>query len=443
MAASKPTNIDYVATYFQISKLTPIHGEPDFSTLRVLRDELKANAGSVTTTLGGGRLGYLGLLLSPEDYNRVAPETPFVRPPNPGPLVIPVGTTQHATTRMKDDHTEALRIFRECIDVEQALIKQIMEAIQDKYTKCLWNRLTQRVDMTVEDLLRTLFQRYGFVTQHQLAEFESSIRQYTYNVQEPLSLVFDQIEELQLLAEAARTPYSDRQLVSFGVEILCNTQDFQDGIKSWNRLPAANRTWQNFITHFEQEYQELLELRGPTMQNSTLHSANAIVAQVTASVQQSVKNSVAKALSRHSANALLHDTTSHVANLPPALQNLPPGFTVQEIHPANTNPSVAFSSFTPTGSEMDKMFKVFMDKLDERMKKQEQALKEITGQTKKNNDGSGGSGYRKRKNTTKYCWSHGACAHSSADCNNKKSGHQDEATFANKMGGSTRFCKQE
>ena len=163
------------------------------------------------------------------------------------------------------------------------------------------------------------------------------------------------------------------------------------------------------------------------MQTSTLHSANAIVAQVTASVQQSVENSVAKALSRHCANALLHDTTSrttsHVVNLPPALQNLPPGFTVQEIHPANTNPSVAFSSFTPTGSKMDKMFKVFMDKLDERMKNQEQALKEITGQTKKNNDGSGGSGYRKRKNTTKYCWSHGACAHSSADCNNKRSGH--------------------
>ena len=98
-------------------------------------------------------------------------------------------------------------------------------------------------------------------------EFELNIRQYTYNVQDPLSLVFDQIEELQLLAEAARTPYSDGQLVSFGVEILHNTQDSQDGIKSWNRLPPANRTWQHFITHFRQEYQELLELRGPTKQN--------------------------------------------------------------------------------------------------------------------------------------------------------------------------------
>ena len=92
----------------------------------------------------------------------------------------------------------------------------------------------QRVDMTIEALLRTLFQRYGFVMQHQLAEFESSVRQYTYNIQEPLSLLFDLIKELQLLAEAARMPYTDVQLVSFGVEILRNTHDFQDGIKSWN-----------------------------------------------------------------------------------------------------------------------------------------------------------------------------------------------------------------
>ena len=53
-------------------------------------------------------------------------------------------------------------------------------------------------------------------------------------MQEPLSLVFDLVEELQLLAEAARTPYSEVQLVSFGVEILRNTHNFQDGIKSWN-----------------------------------------------------------------------------------------------------------------------------------------------------------------------------------------------------------------
>jgi len=47
---------------------------------------------------------------------------------------------------------------------------------------------------------------------------------------------------------------------------------------------------------------------------------------------------------------------------------------------------------------------------------------------------------RNRRNFSKYCWTHGACSHSSAQCRMKKEGHKDEATKENKMGGSERFC---
>jgi hypothetical protein len=58
--------------------------------------------------------------------------------------------------------------------------------------------------------------------------------------------------------------------------------------------------------------------------------------------------------------------------------------------------------------------------------------------------GRGGSGGRDRRQPTPgprmYCWSHGACAHSSTDCNNKSPGHQATATFSNMQGGSTNRC---
>ena len=155
--ASRPTNIDYVKTYFQIPNLTKIHGEPTFKTLRVLFNELKANAGDVSTTLGGGLLGYLGLLLSILEYARVAPGTPFVCSPNRGPLVILEGTAQHAATQMREDHAEALRQHRECIDVEAALKKQALAAIDPKYTKCLRNRSTQQVSAPLDVMMTTLF----------------------------------------------------------------------------------------------------------------------------------------------------------------------------------------------------------------------------------------------------------------------------------------------
>ena len=244
MTSSKPTNIDYIKTYFQILKLTQIIGEPTFATLRKLRDELKANAGSVATHLGGGLLGYLGLLFSTPEYARAAPGTPFVRPPNPGPLVIPPGTPNHAATTMKEAHEEELRVHRKCVDVEAALIKMVMEAIDAKYTKCLRNRLTQRVNMNLEVLMRTLFQRYGFVTQQELTKHQDEVRGYTYNVTDPLTTVFDLVEDLQLIAEAAGTPYTELQLVNFGLDIIRNTGDFKDGLMTWNRRAAATRIGQ-------------------------------------------------------------------------------------------------------------------------------------------------------------------------------------------------------
>ena len=46
-----------------------------------------------------------------------------------------------------------------------------------------------------------------------------------------------------------------------------------------------------------------------------------------------------------------------------------------------------------------------------------------------------------RTNISFYCWSHGACTHPSPECKSKKPGHQDAATFDNKMGGSTAYCQ--
>ena len=41
-------------------------------------------------------------------------------------------------------------------------------------------------------------------------------------------------------------------------------------------------------------------------------------------------------------------------------------------------------------------------------------------------------------NQQKYCHTHGACNHASPECYSTAEGHKDEATFENRMGGSTR-----
>ena len=123
MVATKPTNIDHAKTYFQRPVPTRINGKSSFKSLRILYNEIKTNAGTVTENLGGDSLGYLGLLLSAAEYNRVAPGTPFMRPMIPGVLNILTAVTQHTATRIREDHAEELCIYRECLDVEASLKK--------------------------------------------------------------------------------------------------------------------------------------------------------------------------------------------------------------------------------------------------------------------------------------------------------------------------------
>ena len=65
--------VDYASTYFPYPTPTPIQGEPTYKALKRLKNELRANASSVDRDLGGGDHGYLGLVLSDEEYARVAP----------------------------------------------------------------------------------------------------------------------------------------------------------------------------------------------------------------------------------------------------------------------------------------------------------------------------------------------------------------------------------
>ena len=45
-----------------------------------------------------------------------------------------------------------------------------------------------------------------------------------------------------------------------------------------------------------------------------------------------------------------------------------------------------------------------------------------------------------RNNTSKYCWMYGGCGHDSPNCEAKATGHKDEVTFENCLGGSNAYC---
>ena len=104
MSSRSPTNVREL--YFEHKELRRINGEPNFESLHYLLLQIKANASSVPSNLGGGAHGYAGIILSPPTYGTLAPMTPFIIPVHPGILNVPMGSTQYAIALVKVCNTK-------------------------------------------------------------------------------------------------------------------------------------------------------------------------------------------------------------------------------------------------------------------------------------------------------------------------------------------------
>ena len=126
--------------------LPKIEGPPTYDSLAQLKDLIKANATSVTSTRGGGTHGYLGIVLSPGAYATIDPSA-FVVPANPGTHPVFLNNTPTAAqfSEAVRTHEESLREWREYTNLEQALKKQITQAIDPVYLRALKDRNAHRL----------------------------------------------------------------------------------------------------------------------------------------------------------------------------------------------------------------------------------------------------------------------------------------------------------
>ena len=121
--------LNYRENYFQHPVLTKIIGGPTYTSLAQMEKECKANAKSVSSTLGGGQQGYLGLVSSIQAYERVAPGEPFIRPPLPVFQHFGAGTLAAVIANATALHNNLLKLHNTCNYLERLIVQQINTAI--------------------------------------------------------------------------------------------------------------------------------------------------------------------------------------------------------------------------------------------------------------------------------------------------------------------------
>ena len=131
--------------------------------------------------------------------------------------------------------------------------------------------------MPIVTILTYLFTKYGHIDDDALAHKGKTVREMVYNIQDPLIIIYKEIEELEDLGQASLNPYLPSQLVTFALQIIKNTGDFEDSQKQWHTKQQADKTWQNFKVHFDTEHYALRNVRGLTMRSTAFHSATNIM----------------------------------------------------------------------------------------------------------------------------------------------------------------------
>ena len=168
-------NIDFKKLFYYRT-MERIHGEPTYNLLKNLKDRIKANAASITSRLGGGAHGHLGLVLDPPIYANVS-AVPYVRPLHPGDLNIPVAATARHENGLREDHKRDLKLFHDTVDIEKDLKSQIVEAIDPIYLEDLIDPTTKTITQSIPDNFTYLFDTYCDVLQKRLQKRKNKLNQ--------------------------------------------------------------------------------------------------------------------------------------------------------------------------------------------------------------------------------------------------------------------------
>ena len=145
-------------------------------------------------------------------------------------------------------------LFHEYNNTDKTLKQQLLEAVDDMFTCALKNRFIGYANVTTKQLLTHMFTTYGQITGNDLRLNDASMNR-AYDVNLPIEVLFNQIEDGMDYANAGNHPKTSAQIFMTGQQLIQEIGMFSDKLKVWKSLPDRERTWTRFKTDFTLAHQ--------------------------------------------------------------------------------------------------------------------------------------------------------------------------------------------
>ena len=214
-----PSDDPKITETFPHKHITPIVGQPTYDTIKELHLKLNENAVKVHSNLGNGNLGYLGVTVEPAIYNTLSAQ-PFVQPPIPGAAaVFPVGAQGPQITNIREVFNEETKSFNRYMAVCNAIAAIIVDVIDPMYLATLRLPYIGLGTRTPLELLTHLYANYAKITPADLDKNDVAMKQ-PFDVNQPIEILYKQIEDSIEFAAAGQTPYSPEQVLNIAYQFL-------------------------------------------------------------------------------------------------------------------------------------------------------------------------------------------------------------------------------
>jgi hypothetical protein len=257
-------------------------------------------------------------------------------------------------------------------------------------------RTYHNVDQAIKKLILELTHLLTFYAMIAPTELTQNYERLNtpYDPNQPIDMLFQQIQDAQAFAVAGGQPYCAAMIVNVAYTLVFNTGLYPYACRAWQSITIAAKTWAQFKIDVATAHQEFC-LTNQIAQQAGFHSANMMIEQGRDESMQETAEAIAQlATSTASYRSRVSTLTINNAKLANQLE-------------------AAHALIAQLNSEISTL------KIKIKPVWQGQRPTRTT-----NNDS--------------YCWSHGYQAtrsHTSATCNVRKTGHQETAIKVDTMGG--------
>lgn len=255
-AALPAYEISYDNARDRIGTLPSLHPRPTHSNIRALERDLFEKLQSIQSGQSE-EWGYRGLAEQPAEYALKSP-MPWTNAINPGPHRT-LGLTAAETRDAEAEYETNRATYISQLNVTQAIINALNTAVPKQFKRgtnaagLILGANPYRNNQDPRTILLALRTLYGKPSPAEKQANSNAFREQ-WNPADPIETYFDRLEDCYVTALIAPPPFTMPQMCDMAITSLQLTGLYSDALTEYERMPAAQHTWDDLKIHFTSAY---------------------------------------------------------------------------------------------------------------------------------------------------------------------------------------------